>query len=196
MHTKMKSATVISKVIAVVMIVLISLSFLSTQSFAAETTNTPDKDITNNNDSGKDKVDGQTIGGGGSHTAAGTGGAEKGDEGFRLYLIDASGAVVSKVVDFYYPDVPNIPFKKPTGDFCHNVVYTKQDGILRQNSLKGMKSNKVMINKVENNCDLRKEAGISLAQLQCAVKRWFAALKKATVSECTKVVVRHIASKT
>lgn len=107
MHIKNKSATILSRALIIVMVLMFSLAFLSFPSYAADG---PDTDITDQGDSGQDKVDGDTIGGGGSHTAAGTGESVKGDEGFRLYLIDEDGAVVSKVVDFYYTDVPHIPF--------------------------------------------------------------------------------------
>lgn len=121
MHTKNKSATILSRALIIVMALMFSLAFLSTPSFAEDTSNVtgtgPDVDITDQGDSGQDKVDGDTIGGGGSHTAAGTGESVKGDEGFRLYLIDEDGAVVSKVVDFYYPDVPHIPFMEMTGSW-------------------------------------------------------------------------------
>lgn len=109
MHTKNKSATILSRALIIVMALMFSLTFLSFPSYAADG---PDTDITDQGDSGQDKVDGDTIGGGGSHTAANTGESVKGDEGFRLYLIDEDGAVVSKVVDFYYIDVPHKPFDK------------------------------------------------------------------------------------
>lgn len=92
--------------------IILSISLITIPSYAENKTtpNTPIKDTTQNGDANEDKVDGGTIAGGNSHTAAGTGESVKGDEGFRLYLIDKDGNIVSKVVDFYYPDAPHKPF--------------------------------------------------------------------------------------
>ena len=101
-----KSNSFLTKLFIILMVLLLSFTFLIFPSYAAGNHN----DGTSDGDGNSDKVDGDTIGGGGSHTAANTGEAVKGDEGFRLYLIDEDGQIVSKVVDFYYGDAPHIPF--------------------------------------------------------------------------------------
>lgn len=61
----------------------------------------------------------------------------------NIYIAVYTAARRGEVLGIHRQD---IDFDNKTIHFCHNVIYTKQDGIIMENSLKGMKDNTVAIN--------------------------------------------------